>query len=190
MTAPTTLTLTNPTQANVNDRLPRWLADTPEAGERVLRLEGLKGPINLKPWLSPPVFPEGRYQSGPGQPVYEVDDSDDLVTYIDAVVLSRVEVIGGDEPMHPDWVRNILGQCQAADVAFGLAWGRWVPKSECLDSIRHAASWGRHIPFEAPFGFGGPLMTRNAFGCCTLDEVAYPIDSTVKTDADSDASKA
>ena len=34
----------------------------------------------------------------------------------------------GARPMHPDWAKGLLKQCQKADVAFHFKqWGHWVP---------------------------------------------------------------
>jgi len=48
---------------------------------------------------------------------------------IDAVVLGG-ETGPGARPMHPDWVRGVRDQCQAARVAFYFKqWGEWGPKA-------------------------------------------------------------
>lgn len=52
-------------------------------------------------------------------------------------------VLGGESgpkarPMHPDWVRSIRDQCQAADVPFFFKqWGEWVSVSEVEGSGAH-----------------------------------------------------
>lgn len=39
-----------------------------------------------------------------------------------------VRVGGGDEPLHPDWVRSVRDQCEPTGVAFVfVGWGDWVP---------------------------------------------------------------
>ncbi len=60
-------------------------------------------------------------------------------------------IVGGESgpnarPMHPDWVRNLRGQCQAAGVPFFFKqWGEW---EEEMFSDEHAA-----IPDSRTFAF-------------------------------------
>ena len=36
--------------------------------------------------------------------------------------------------MHPDWVRGLRDQCQAANIPFFFkGWGEWLPCSQCAD---------------------------------------------------------
>lgn len=50
-------------------------------------------------------------------------------------------IVGGESgpgarPMHPDWVREIRDQCQAAGVSFFFKqWGEWIPSGQRLDGI-------------------------------------------------------
>jgi protein gp37 len=54
----------------------------------------------------------------------------------DQVNKIRWVIVGGESgpgarPMHPDWVRGIRDQCQAAGVAFFFKqWGEWVPSDQ------------------------------------------------------------
>ena len=44
--------------------------------------------------------------------------------------LDWVIIEGGDEPMHPDWVRSIRDQCVESEIPFYFAgWGEWLPFS-------------------------------------------------------------
>lgn len=68
-------------------------------------------------------------------------------------------IVGGESgpnarPMHPDWVRSLRDQCQAAGVPFFLKqWGEW---EEETFSDEHAA-----IPDSRTFAFGdGVTMVR------------------------------
>lgn len=49
--------------------------------------------------------------------------------------INHVIIRGGDEPMHPDWVRSIIRQCDAAGVPVWFdGWGEWLPwRSECMN---------------------------------------------------------
>jgi protein gp37 len=52
---------------------------------------------------------------------------------IDPSVLPDWVIVGGESgpgarPMHPEWARNVMAQCKAADVAFLFKqWGDWAP---------------------------------------------------------------
>jgi hypothetical protein len=42
-----------------------------------------------------------------------------------------VFIVGGDAPVHPDWVRTIVEQCRAVGVpVVFLGWGSWLPQSQ------------------------------------------------------------
>lgn len=79
---------------------------------RFVSAEPLLGPLDLKPWLG----------SLCGEPCSCV-----LGQTLDQVI------VGGESgpyarPMHPDWVRRIRDDCQAAGVPFFFKqWGEWVP---------------------------------------------------------------
>lgn len=55
-------------------------------------------------------------------------------------------IVGGESgpnarPMHPDWVRSLRDQCQAAEVPFMFKqWGEWIPASQAYDA---AKTYGR-----------------------------------------------
>jgi hypothetical protein len=50
------------------------------------------------------------------------------------LTIDWVLVRGGDEPLHPAWVRGIRDQCAAAGVPFAfLGWGYWKPIYEPTD---------------------------------------------------------
>ncbi|HVU18479.1 MAG TPA: phage Gp37/Gp68 family protein [Candidatus Didemnitutus sp.] len=83
-------------------RLPHLLALP--ASVRFLSCEPLLGPIDLTKWIG----------SGAGFPIDWV-------------------IAGGESgpkarPMHPDWARGLMRQCQANEIAFHFKqWGHWVP---------------------------------------------------------------
>ena len=54
----------------------------------------------------------------------------------------------GARPMHPDWVRGLRDQCQAADVPFFFkSWGEWVPCSQCADDDPYIERLSRSTPY-------------------------------------------
>lgn len=106
-------------QAAADERIP-LLLQTP-AAVRFLSVEPLLGPVNLAPWLSPPAFPDGRYEAGPGRPVYGCDDSDPFSVAIKPITVNWV-IVGGESgpnarPCDLAWVRSIVKQCHDAGVA-------------------------------------------------------------------------
>jgi protein gp37 len=92
-------------QEQADTRIP-LLLKTP-AAVRFLSMEPLLGPVDLSPWL-----------------ITDVDARDgNLIDWV---------IVGGESgpnarPMHPDWVRSIRDQCQAAGVPFFFKqWGEWI----------------------------------------------------------------
>jgi protein gp37 len=89
-------------QKYADERLPFLLATN--AAIRFLSCEPLLGPLDLTSWF----------------------DRSELNS-IDWVITGG-ESGPGCRPMHPDWVTNLLHQCQKADVPFHFKqWGHWVP---------------------------------------------------------------
>jgi len=71
----------------------------------------------------------------------------------------------GARPMHPDWVRSLRDQCQAAGVAFHFKqWGEWCPCGKPGDQEpakpRNAWLWGDGTFGEAAVGSRGSTLTR------------------------------
>jgi protein gp37 len=90
-------------QAEADESIP-LLLNRP-AAVRVVRFEPLLGPVAIDKRLIAPI--EGTSQHGQ--------------RFIDWVIVG-----GGGSPMHPDWVRSIRDQCQAAGVPFLFTgWGEW-----------------------------------------------------------------
>lgn len=122
----------------------RHLLNCP-ATVRFLSVEPLLGPLDLSPWL----------------PVDDPDARDGCL--IDWVIVGG-ESGPGARPMHPDWVRDLRDQTQAAGVAFFFKqWGAWAPACDYYeeeDDIRERALDQRHLllsldgrhlrPFDRP----------------------------------------
>jgi len=84
-------------QQRADERLPA-LQETPAAA-RIVSVEPMLGPVDLRPWL-------------PG---------------IDWVICGG-ESGPHARPIHPDWVRDLRDQCVEAQVPFWFKqWGQWVP---------------------------------------------------------------
>ncbi len=104
----------------VNERYPNgeaprhiWLGTSVEDGERLFRVNQLKETRATIRFLSiEPLI----------EPVADLD-----LDRIHQVIVGG-ESGGGARPMHPDWVRSIRDQCDAAGVAFFFKqWGEWGP---------------------------------------------------------------
>jgi protein gp37 len=94
-------------QTEAEKRLP-FLLSVP-AVVRFLSCEPLLGPLNLRGWFRKKDF-------------HSID-----------WIIAGGESGGGSRPMHPDWVRSLLAQCQAFNVPFHFKqWGHWVP-AELMD---------------------------------------------------------
>lgn len=99
-------------QDTANLRIPILLG-TP-AAIRWISAEPLLGSVTLNPWL---LSEHGRRQIGAQPGIGWV-------------------VVGGESghkarPMHPDWVRNLRDQCEAAGVPFLFKqWGEWCPSEQ------------------------------------------------------------
>lgn len=97
-------------------------------------------------------------------------------------------IIGGESgpkarPMHPDWVRNIIEQCNAAGVpVFFKQWGEWVPHPHPPE---RGTSKAAHCLFLKPNGllgnqgdfWDGKAQAVDKVGkkkaCCRLDGIEY-----------------
>ena len=123
-------------QATADERIPHLLA-TP-AAKRFVSMEPLLVPVDLTRWIAevcpnclrPDCVPTLRADSAEvfsrcGAFVMETPRS--LIDWV---------IVGGESgpnalPMHPDWVRSLRDQCQAAGVPyFFKQWGEWAPYDE------------------------------------------------------------
>lgn len=124
-------------QKTFDERVP-LLLQTP-AAKRFVSLEPLLRPIDLRRVrIIPPKRPRGTVR-----PIADWIECDPLErTAIDELgvqypVKQGLDwvIVGGESgpgarPMHPDWVRDIRDQCQAADIPFFFKqWGAWVAAS-------------------------------------------------------------
>lgn len=127
-------------QEMANRRIP-ILLQVPAAA-RFVSAEPLLGPVDLSEWIK-----EVRYCERHGQLCDEGVTWDNngqlLCKYCKSPVerfrLLNLVIVGGEtgpgaRPMHPEWVRNIRDQCDAAGVAFFFKqWGEWMPHDGCWD---------------------------------------------------------
>lgn len=97
-------------QRSADDRIP-WLLQTP-AAKRLVSIEPMLGPVDLEPWLA--------FHDHNGEPYAPRNE----INWV---------ICGGESgrharPMHPDWVRSVRDQCEAAGVPFFFKqWGEWWP---------------------------------------------------------------
>jgi len=157
------------------DEACHWLFRTP-AVCRLLCLEPLLGPVDQLPYLRPfgdmcgrcgwvPVEGWEDYMRIWGSKARCLQCGEALPQqYLDWVRVGA-ETGPGARPMHPDWVRKIRDDCQAASVPFWFEdWGEWLPFSQAISSQqREAVSQttiaGRQTYFGAHIQMGadGPI---------------------------------
>ncbi len=94
------------------------------AAKRFVSVEPMLGPVNLSNWLLSPGWvptynnPDNSNGDLPSEPTNE------NICW----VICGGETGPGARPMHPDWVRSLRDQCQAAEVPFFFKnWGEYVP---------------------------------------------------------------
>ncbi|HWR66089.1 MAG TPA: phage Gp37/Gp68 family protein [Bellilinea sp.] len=107
-------------QKAADERIP-LLLQTP-AAVRFISAEPLLGPVDLR---------RGIYSTSP--------DGESRGTSVEGLnwVICGGESGSNARPMHPDWVRGLRDQCQAAGVPFFFKqWGEWAP--DCLCDTKEA----------------------------------------------------
>jgi protein gp37 len=131
-------------QRQADERIPALLRCP--AAVRFALLDPLRGPVNLRQvaglgfdhW---DVLRGSVAVYGNANPAYSHPTHYDRCGRIGWVV-----VAGGDEPLHPQWVRDIRDQCTAAGVPFFFrGWGWWVENGTNCGG-KPGDEWGRLWP--------------------------------------------
>jgi len=119
-------------QEAANERIP-YLLGIKDVSVRFLSCEPLLGPVNLTR-LCVPNCPDAFIDSLQGL----VHGPDDKLPNINWVITGG-ESGPNARPMHPDWVRSLRDQCNAAGVPFFLKqWGEW--GEDCPDGYHNSKS--------------------------------------------------
>ena len=147
-------------QAAADERIP-LLLQTP-AAVRFISAEPLLGPIDIGKWIGPRMCycgwrgyeweeipdPENDNETicpnCEASSQCELGDVDTCCGYPDGYERHPLHwvIVGGESgpgarPMHPDWVRSLRDQCQAADVPFFFKqWGEWFVPEDGAESCR------------------------------------------------------
>lgn len=130
------LGVTAENQARADERIP-ILLQIP-AAVRFVSVEPMLGPVDLPEYLPPvttkdfyvKMLPDGRIDSG-------------YRKKLDWVICGG-ETGPGARPMHPDWVRSLRDQCQAAGVPlYFKSWGDWIPSYEAGQRSEEKDQYGR-----------------------------------------------
>jgi protein gp37 len=113
---------------------------------------GHEAPMGDPTWGNDPSFyrcPECDYETDDYEKPCPDCSEGELVQYHPDIACLDWVIVGGEtgpgaRPMHPDWIRSVRDQCQAAGVPFFFkGWGMWVPKlHRCCDSPAKFSSWG------------------------------------------------
>lgn len=105
-------------QEQADRRIPQLLAVP--AVVRFLSCEPLLGPVDLSS------IPDALYDTGMPFSWNKLGGDERGIKW----VIAGGESGHGARPMHPDWVRSLRDQCQAAGVPFFFKqWGEWLPGS-------------------------------------------------------------
>lgn len=125
--------------ASVEDADHLWrvekLLNTP-ATKRFLSLEPLLGPIDCEPFLDPFRGCDRITKQCIKDGLLNRDQADSLKQPAISWVIVGGESGPGARPMHPDWVRKIRDQCQAAGVPFFFKqWGEWTLEDAAIDLL-------------------------------------------------------
>jgi len=107
-------------QKAADERIP-LLLQTP-AAIRFLSCEPLLGEVDLSKWLLTPGWVPSYYDPDNIHGYPNAEPTNEFINWV---------IVGGESgprarPMHPDWVRGLRDQCQAAGVPFFFKqWGEW-----------------------------------------------------------------
>ena len=165
-----------------DDRMPHMMELAGMGWQTGVSIEPMLGPVNLDyiypasskepsktcgtPWGHKISALHGTVSTGPGGP---------KAGRCEYGRLSWV-IVGGESgpharPMHPNWVRSLRDQCQAAGVPYFMKqWGEWMPK--CC--VAYYKENGR----EYPKSEGRAIL--NDGRCCLLDPPVNPSESYLK----------
>lgn len=121
-------------QARADERIP-ILLQIP-AAVRFVSVEPMLGPVNLEQYL-------GLRLVDNTDPFWEKTFAKKVERGIDWVICGG-ETGPGARPMHPDWVRSLRDQCQAAGVPlYFKSWGDWIPSYEAGQRSEEKDQYGR-----------------------------------------------
>lgn len=121
------LGVTTENQARADERIP-VLLQIP-AAKRFVSVEPMLGPVDLtridiggNVWINSLTGDCKSYHPYGG--MWKTSESKNKLDW----VICGGETGSGARPMHPDWVRSLRDQCQAAGVPFFFkSWGEWMP---------------------------------------------------------------
>ena len=115
-----------------------------------------------------------RAPSGPFLAVASIVSFDDSAGSATMRLFDWVMVGGesglGARPMHPDWVRSLQKQCEAAGAAFWFKqWGEWIPSDHVCDS---ATALLASPLFRDPRHYWSPRVNKTDFSVRVGTKVA------------------
>jgi protein gp37 len=128
-----------------------------EADEKIpifLQVPGKKF-LSIEPMLGAIDFSYNRFCGvmgwGPPDPPRRGENQEERLKAQSRWVLGKIDavIVGGEtgpgaRPIHPDWVRSVRDQCQAAGVPFFFKqWGEWLPSMDYVNRYQT-----EHIPFR------------------------------------------
>ncbi|WP_017999896.1 phage Gp37/Gp68 family protein [Paracoccus sp. N5] len=148
-------------QAEADRDIPKLLAAP--AAVRFLSMEPLLGSVDLRHWIGSQPYLPGASTHVDANGYERQDIGGGIIDGLDLVIVGG-ESGPGARPMHPDWVRSLQDQCQAAGVAFHFKqWGEWAPgffgNGQPLGCFNDAGEWV--LPVQREWAMQDrQLMTR------------------------------
>lgn len=101
------------------------------AAHRFVSIEPMLGAVSLQDVLWTPT---GNFRTHKGKRQIELVRRTPSLDW----VIAGGETSHGARPCHPDWVRSVRDQCQAAGVPFWFkGWGEWLPCGMVEDETKH-----------------------------------------------------
>lgn len=146
-------------QEQANKRIPELLRVP--AKVRFLSCEPLLGPVNLE------IIPDALYDAGMPFEWNKLNGDERGIKWV---------IAGGESgpnarPMHPEWVRSLRNQCQAANVPFFFKqWGEWLDQ-DCMTNEQYGM-----VAELDPQSIGGVAdFKRPSYLFPTRDSLVYRI---------------
>lgn len=158
------LGVTAENQARADERIP-ILLQIP-AAVRFVSIEPMLGPVDLSKWLGGTWYCETCECTVDPEFVPFSEIHYPCENYLDFIPGIDWVICGGEtgpraRPMHPEWVRSLRDQCQAAGISFFLkSWGEYCFPSQMPEETYQALQDRYNLDVEIPWKVGKKAAGR------------------------------